>query len=55
MKFWQVAEGGLVGITLTTHPQVALSAAAHSGGHGLRALTLTDEATLVVPIIIPNC
>jgi hypothetical protein len=55
MKFWRAAEGGLVGVALTTHPQVALNVAAHSGGHGLRALTLTDEATLVVPIITPNC
>jgi hypothetical protein len=55
MKFWRAAEGGLVGVALTTHPQVALNVAAHSGGHGLRALTLTDEATLVVPIITPHC
>jgi uncharacterized repeat protein (TIGR01451 family) len=55
MKFWQRDGGALFGASINYHSNVGGSPAAFNDGHNLRMLTLTDSATLVIPIFPPRC
>ncbi len=55
MKFWTVNDWALFGAQINFNPNTASSAGAFNQGHNLHHLTLTDAATIVVPVFIPSC
>ncbi len=55
MKFWTVNEGALFGAQINFNSSANANSGAFNQGHNLHHLTLTDQATLVVPIFIPSC
>ena len=55
MKFWAVDDSALVGSVINFNPNTGSTAGAFNQGHNLHHLTLTDAATLVIPIYIPSC
>lgn len=55
MKFWTVNDWALFGAQINFNPNTASSANAFNQGHNLHHLTLTDAATIVVPVFIPSC
>lgn len=55
MKFWTVNDTALLGAQINFNPNAASSAGAFSHGHNLHHLTLTDAATLVIPVFVPSC
>ncbi|MFN0112304.1 MAG: hypothetical protein ACKVZH_25870 [Blastocatellia bacterium] len=55
MKFWAFEDRALLGSVINLNPTSAANSGAFKQGHNLHHLTLTDQATLVVPIFIPSC
>ena len=55
MKFWTFEDRAILGSTINLNPNSSATAGAFSQGHNLHHLTLTDSATIVVPIYIPSC
>jgi len=55
MKFWAVEDAALFGSAINFNPNAGASAGAFNQGHNLHHLTLTDAATIVVPVFIPSC
>lgn len=55
MKFWTAQDRALFGAQINFNPDSGSSPGAFNQGHNLHHLTLTDTATLVVPVFIPSC
>lgn len=55
MKFWTVNDAALLGAQINYNSNAGSSAGAFSQGHNLHHLTLSDTATLVIPVFIPFC
>jgi len=55
MKFWSVDDAALFGVQINFNPNAATNGGAFNQGHNLHKLTLTDAATIVVPIFNPSC
>jgi len=55
MKFWSVNDWALLGAQINFNPNAATNSNAFNQGHNLHHLTLTDAATIVVPVFIPGC
>ncbi len=55
MKFWTVNDWALFGSQINFNANTASSAGAFNQGHNLHHMTLTDAATIVVPVFIPSC
>lgn len=55
MKLYTVDEKALLGAVINFNSNATASAGAFNQGHNLHTLTLTDTATVVVPVLIPNC
>jgi hypothetical protein len=50
MKFWTFADGALLGSSINFNSNSNASSGAFNQGHNLHHLTLTDSATIVIPI-----
>ncbi len=55
MKFWTFEDRAILGSTINLNPNSSATAGAFSQGHNLHHLTLSDSATIIVPIYIPSC
>jgi uncharacterized repeat protein (TIGR01451 family) len=55
MKFWTVEDRALLGAMINFNPTTSSNPNAFNQGHNLHKLTLTDRATIVVPIFLPTC
>jgi hypothetical protein len=55
MKLWAVEDRGLLGAMINFNQNATVNAGAFNQGHNLHKLTLTNAATLTVPIFPPHC
>ena len=55
MKFWTVDDRALFGAAINFNAASNASSSAFNQGHNLHRLTLTDAATLTVPVFLPSC
>ncbi len=55
MKFWAVNDSALFGAQINFNPTTSANSGAFNQGHNLHHMTLTDQATIVIPIYIPSC
>ncbi|HMV84975.1 MAG TPA: isopeptide-forming domain-containing fimbrial protein [Blastocatellia bacterium] len=55
MKFYTVEDRALFGAQINFNANAGTNAGAFNQGHNLHKLTLTDAATLVIPVFIPSC
>ena len=55
MKFGTVDDRSLIGAVITQNPNSLSNSGAFRQGHNLHALTLTDVATITVPVFVPTC
>jgi len=55
MKFWTVSDRALFGSMINFNPQANANSGAFNQGHNLHKLTLSDTATIRVPVFIPSC
>ncbi|MEK7832118.1 MAG: hypothetical protein AAB401_13580, partial [Acidobacteriota bacterium] len=55
MKFWAVNDSALFGAQINFNPTTNANSGAFNQGHNLHHLTLTDTATIVIPLFIPSC
>ena len=55
LKFGTVDDRALWGAVLNFNPNATTNAGAFRQGHNLHALTLTDVATITVPVFTPSC
>ncbi|MFN0084374.1 MAG: HYR domain-containing protein [Blastocatellia bacterium] len=55
MRMWQRFGGPLIGATINLNSNAAASSGAFNQGHNLHKLTLTDTATITVPVFPPTC
>nr|MDQ3011423.1 DUF11 domain-containing protein [Acidobacteriota bacterium] len=55
IKLFTVDEKALLGSVINFNPNAMTNAGAFNQGHNLHKLTLTDTATIVVPVLIPAC
>jgi uncharacterized repeat protein (TIGR01451 family) len=55
IKFWTVEDRALLGAMINFNPTASSNQNAFNQGHNLHKLTLTDKATIVVPIFLPTC
>jgi hypothetical protein len=55
MKIWAVEDKALFGAVLNFNPNASASSGAFNQGHNLHKLTLTEAATITVPVAIPYC
>ncbi len=55
MKFWTVSDRALFGSMINFNPQANANGNAFNQGHNLHKLTLSDAATIKIPVFIPSC
>jgi hypothetical protein len=55
LKFARGSDGAILGAAINFNPNTASASGAFNQGHNLHKLTLTTEATLVLPVFPPNC
>ena len=60
MKFWGVddargSDKALFGSVINFNANAGSSPSAFNQGHNLHKLTLTDKATIVIPVFVPTC
>ncbi len=55
MKFWTVDDRALFGVMINYNPSATSKPDAFNQGHNLHKLTLTDKATVTVPVFLPTC
>jgi len=55
LKLWAFEDRALLGSIIRFNSSAGTSAGAFNQGHNLHHLTLTDAATIVVPVFIPSC
>lgn len=55
MQFWATDDRALLGAAINFNPSANSSSNAFNGGHNLHKLTLTEAATIVIPIFNPSC
>jgi uncharacterized repeat protein (TIGR01451 family) len=55
MKLYTVDEKALFGAVINYNPNATTNTGAFNQGRNLHKLTLTDTATIVVPVLIPPC
>ena len=55
MKFWAVEDFGLLGAAINFNPYAAALVVPTLGGQNLHKLTLTNAASLTIPIVRPKC
>ncbi len=55
LKLARNSDGAILGAVINFNPNAASSASAFNQGHNLHKLTLTTDATLIVPVFPPNC
>ena len=54
-KVWAAADTGILGAILNTNPNAAANAGAFNGGRNLHKLTLTANASYIIPVFPPAC
>jgi hypothetical protein len=55
MKFWAVADIGILGAVINRNPNAGTASGAFNGGHNLHKLTLSAVSTYVIPVFPPSC
>jgi hypothetical protein len=55
MKLWSFNDAAIVGAVINFNPNSASSAAAFNQGHNLHTMTLTNTASVTIPIFPPSC
>lgn len=55
MKFWAVEDRALFGAAINFNPASNANSGAFNQGHNLHRLTLTESATITVPVFVPSC
>lgn len=55
MRMWLSDTAAMVGATINYNPSYSTSGQAFNEGHNLNKLTLTDSATLIIPVFPPRC
>lgn len=55
LRVWAVNDVALLGAAINFNSNSSSNAGAFRGGHNLHKLTLTTNATLIVPLSAPNC
>jgi hypothetical protein len=55
MKLWSEREAGLLGAMINFNPNAGTSAEAFNQGHNLHQLTLTNAASVTIPVFPPTC
>lgn len=55
LKLFSQADIALFGASLVTNPNIKATANAFNQGHNLHALTLTNAASITIPVTVPNC
>ncbi|MDX2034692.1 MAG: HYR domain-containing protein [Blastocatellia bacterium] len=55
MRMWHRFGGPVIGATINFNTNAAASSSAFNQGHNLHKLTLTDTATITVPVFPPTC
>lgn len=55
LKLARGSDGAILGAAINFNPNTNAVSSAFSQGHNLHALTLTTEASLIVPVFPPNC
>ena len=55
LKVSRGTDGAILGAVINFNPNTASASSAFTQGHNLHKLTLTNEATLIVPVFPPGC
>jgi predicted extracellular nuclease len=55
LKLARSGDGAMLGAIINFNPNATSQASAFNQGHNLHKLTLTTDATLIVPVFPPNC
>lgn len=55
MKFWPVANVGILGSVINRNPNAGTASGAFNGGHNLHKLTLSTTNTYTIPVFPPSC
>jgi hypothetical protein len=55
LKLSRGSDGAILGAAINFNPNTASSSSAFTQGHNLHKLTLTTEASLIMPVFPPNC
>jgi hypothetical protein len=55
MRLWASGDEAIVGAVLNRNPAARTTSGAFEGGHPLHTLTLTNSASLTIPVFPPTC